>query len=194
MAESPFATREDLEELKAKGVVFNSPLAARCVVLAALVGSGLALWRRLPAWVLPENLTTAVEFSREVGLVAVVLCLATIAASVIVGLACNGFTLSAGLLLFVKLRPLVRENVLLSVAALILGGACGLALGYGFAAELFVLLRVEGVAGLTAALAELGLKFTKVVAGSALALAIVVAVVARIRFLLIHRPRKGARE
>lgn len=193
MAESPFATREDLEELKSKGVVFNSPLATRCLVLAALAGSGVALWGRIPAGALPDNATAALEFGREVGLAALVLCLATIAASVAVGLACNGFTLSAGLL-SVKLRPLVRENLLLSLAAGILAGACSVALGYRFAAELFVLLQVEGAPGLTAALAEIGLKFIKVVAGSALALALLVAVVARMRFLLIHRPRRGARE
>jgi len=193
MAESAFAGKEELQDLKAKGVVFSSPLATRSVVLAALVGSRLAGWDWVASAPEPGTLPAMIELARRVGLAAVVLCAVTVAASLFVTLAFNGFTLSAGFL-SLKLRPVRRESVWITLASVVLGALVGFLVTYAFAGELFLLIRTDDAASLGVGFGRLALRFAKVVALGALGAAVLVALASRARFLWLHRPRKGVRE
>ena len=193
MAESAFAGKEELQELKAKGVVFSSPLATRSVVLAALVGSSLAGWEWFVSTPTPETLPAMIELARRVGLAAAVLCAVAVAATLVVTLAFNGFTLSAGLL-SLKIRPVRRESVWITLASVVLGALVGSLVAYAFAGELFLLIRTDDAASLGAGFGRLALRFAKVVALGALGAAVLVALASRARFLWLHRPRRGVRE
>ncbi len=193
MAESAFAGKEELQELKARGVVFSSPLATRSVVLAALLGSSVAGWEWVTSAPAPETLPAMIELARRVGLAAVVLCAVTVAATLVVTLAFNGFTLSAGFL-SLKIRPVRRESVCITLASGVLGASVGSLLAYAFAGELFLLLRTTDAASLGASLGRLALRLAKVVALGAVGVAVIVTPVTRARFLWLHRSRKGVRE
>ncbi len=193
MAESAFAGKEELQELKSKGIVFSSPLASRSVVLAALAGSAVAGWEWVASAPAPDTVPAMIELARRVGLAAVVLCAVAAGATLVFALACNGFTLSAGFL-SLRLRPVRRERVWLALASVLLGTLVGYLLAYSFAGELFLLLRAGDAASLGASFGRLALRFAKVVALGALGVAVLVALASRARFLWLHRPRKGARE
>ncbi len=192
MAEGAFAGKEELQELKAKGVVFSSPLATRSVVLSALVGSSLAGWEWVASVPAPDTLPAMIELARRVGLAAVVLCAVTVTATLVVTLTFNGFTLSAGFL-SLKLRPVRRESVWITLASVGLGASLGCCVAYTFAGELFLLLRANEAASLGAGFGRLALRFAKVVGLGALGIAVLVALASRVRFLWLHRPRKGVR-
>ena len=213
MEERVLPTREELQELKARGIVFRSPLATRAVIVSAVLitllfilkGStvtGSMLVDGMPVDGTPADGTpvdgTGVERLAS-SLLSLVITTSVVAvlAGVIFSLLLNGFSISAKLIA-IKWRPIERTGVLVQLALLALGVALGAELLYALTGDLFLWLRAS-----TELLSDPSLASSSERARSSFIerlstrvivecvfLAILVAVTARVRFLYQNRVPK----
>ena len=170
MEERVLPTRDELQELKAQGIVFRSPLATRAVILSAVLITLL--------------------FTLKGSTV-------TVLAGVIFSLLLNGFSISAKLIA-IKWRPIERTGVLVQLALLALGVALGAELLYALTGDLFLWLRASTellsdpslISSSEQARSSFIERLSTRVIVECVFLAILVAVTARVRFLYQNRVPK----
>ncbi len=196
MTDTALPTREDLQALKREGIVFQAPVSVRAVSLAAIVGAAISAWPgnsgdfRL---LVPESLIQLKQMCEGAAIFSIVLTGAALAATLMVVLIFNGFTLSASLL-GPQAGKMLKPSILRSTGSLALGAAFGCGLGYLFAGDLFLLSRSTDQPSLAAALGTIGAALAKVAIGGLIAIALVSAASARLAFLLRHRVKRGSSE
>lgn len=185
---------EDLSELRARGVVFASPLVVRLAVSAALASAVLFLADRgaplEPQVDLADLSRMCIAALSTFSLLAAV----TIFVTTAVSLTLNGFFISAQILPL-RRRQRARRGIVSSLAVVGLGVVVGVIGFYAAARTLFGLLYLMGDPGqgLAAILDGLGAIGQRVAIGiivGSLFLAILAGGVARFGFLLRHRVAK----
>ena len=213
MEERVLPTREELQELKARGIVFRSPLATRAVIVSAVLitllfilkGStvtGSMLVDGMPVDGTPADGTpvdgTGVERLAS-SLLSLIITTSVVAvlAGVIFSLLLNGFSISAKLIA-IKWRPIERTGVLVQLALLALGVALGAELLYALTGDLFLWLRASTellsdpslISSSERARSSFIERLSTRVIVECVFLAILVAVTARVRFLYQNRVPK----
>ena len=203
MEERVLPTREELQELKAQGIVFRSPLATRAVILSAVlitllfILKGTTVTGSMPVDATPVDGTGVERLARSLLSLVVTTSVVAVLAGVIFSLLLNGFSISAKLIA-IKWRPIERTGVLVQLALLALGVALGAELLYALTGDLFLWLRAS-----TELLSDPSLASSSERARSSFIerlstrvivecvfLAILVAVTARVRFLYQNRVPK----
>ena len=196
MSDRRLPSKDELLELRSRGIVPSSPLALRLVACGAVAGSGFLLARTVVSslsW--PDSFAAL----REVLIVVLYVWVATSAvvlgSVLLAGLLCNGFFFSPVALSFRR-----RVDLRGAALSLLVKGAIGVALGfvvlYGFAGDVMMQLRVAessqpGTLRMDGFLEILRQLVFRVIVGS-LFLAILAAGAARGRFLWRHRVSKRA--
>ncbi len=203
MEERVLPTREELQELKARGIVFRSPLATRAVILSAVLITllftlkGSTVTGSMPVDVTPVDGTGVERLASSLLSLVITTSVVAVLAGVIFSLLLNGFSISAKLIA-IKWRPIERTGVLVQLALLALGVALGAELLYALTGDLFLWLRAS-----TELLSDPSLASSSERARSSFIerlstrvivecvfLAILVAVTARVRFLYQNRVPK----
>ncbi len=203
MEERVLPTREELQELKARGIVFRSPLATRAVILSAVLITllftlkGSTVTGSMPVDVTPVDVTGVERLASSLLSLVITTSVVAVLAGVIFSLLLNGFSISAKLIA-IKWRPIERTGVLVQLALLALGVALGAELLYALTGDLFLWLRAS-----TELLSDPSLASSSERARSSFIerlstrvivecvfLAILVAVTARVRFLYQNRVPK----
>ena len=125
MEERVLPTRDELQELKAQGIVFRSPLATRAVILSAVLITLLfTLKGSTVTGSMPVDVTGLERLARSLLSLVVTTSVVAVLAGVIFSLLLNGFSISAKLIA-IKWRPIERTGVLVQLALLALGVALG---------------------------------------------------------------------
>jgi flagellar biosynthesis protein FlhB len=203
MEERVLPTREELQELKARGIVFRSPLATRAVIVSAVlitllfILKGSTVTGSMPVDVTPVDGTGVERLASSLLSLVITTSVVAVLAGVIFSLLLNGFSISAKLIA-IKWRPIERTGVLVQLALLALGVALGAELLYALTGDLFLWLRAS-----TELLSDPSLASSSERARSSFIerlstrvivecvfLAILVAVTARVRFLYQNRVPK----
>ncbi len=203
MEERVLPTREELQELKARGIVFRSPLATRAVIVSAVLITllftlkGSTVTGSMPVDVTPVDGTGVERLASSLLSLVITTSVVAVLAGVIFSLLLNGFSISAKLIA-IKWRPIERTGVLVQLALLALGVALGAELLYALTGDLFLWLRAS-----TELLSDPSLASSSERARSSFIerlstrvivecvfLAILVAVTARVRFLYQNRVPK----
>ncbi len=187
---------ENLRALKEQGIIFSSPLAIRLTTVAVLLLTGVALARNPVGPLVPPDLATAQELGLHALKAAAAASTACAGTILLLSLIFNGFFLSAGLLSPRKRGP-DKINPLVRLGQGALGAALGLGALFGCSKSLFGALYLGSQeaggqpAGLALLRASLGAPFTAVIVGTVI-LAILVAGIARARFVLRNRVAKSS--
>jgi hypothetical protein len=185
---------EDLSELRARGVVFASPLVVRLAVSAALASTVLFLADRgaplEPQVDLAGLSRMCIAALSTFSLLAAV----TIFVTTAVSLTLNGFFISAQILPL-RRRQRARRGIVSSLAVVGLGLVVGVIGFYAAARTLFGLLYLmgdpgQGLAAILDGLAAIGQRVAIGIIVGSLFLAILAGGVARFGFLLRHRVAK----
>lgn len=185
---------EDLSELRARGVVFASPLVVRLAVSAALASAVLFLADRgaplEPQVDLADLSRMCIAALSTFSLLAAV----TIFVTTAVSLTLNGFFISAQILPL-RRRQRARRGIVSSLAVVGLGVVVGVIGFYAAARTLFGLLYLmgdpgQGLAAILDGLAAIGQRVAIGIIVGSLFLAILAGGVARFGFLLRHRVAK----
>jgi len=198
MEERVLPTREELQELKARGIVFRSPLATRAVIVSAVLITLLfTLKGSTVTGSMPVDVTGVERLASSLLSLVITTSVVAVLAGVIFSLLLNGFSISAKLIA-IKWRPIERTGVLVQLALLALGVALGAELLYALTGDLFLWLRAS-----TELLSDPSLASSSERARSSFIerlstrvivecvfLAILVAVTARVRFLYQNRVPK----
>ncbi|MEI6517239.1 MAG: hypothetical protein WCN89_00965 [bacterium] len=198
MEERVLPTREELQELKARGIVFRSPLATRAVIVSAVLITLLfTLKGSTVTGSMPVDVTGVERLASSLLSLVVTTSVVAVLAGVIFSLLLNGFSILAKLIA-IKWRPIERTGVLVQLALLALGVALGAELLYALTGDLFLWLRAS-----TELLSDPSLASSSERARSSFIerlstrvivecvfLAILVAVTARVRFLYQNRVPK----
>jgi len=203
MEERVLPTREELQELKARGIVFRSPLATRAVIVGAVlitllfILKGSTVTGSMPVDATPVDGTGVERLASSLLSLVITTSVVAVLAGVIFSLLLNGFSISAKLIA-IKWRPIERTGVLVQLALLALGVALGAELLYALTGDLFLWLRAS-----TELLSDPSLASSSERARSSFIerlstrvivecvfLAILVAVTARVRFLYQNRVPK----
>lgn len=198
MEERVLPTREELQELKAQGIVFRSPLATRAVILSAVLITLLfTLKGSTVTGSMPVDVTGLERLARSLLSLVVTTSVVAVLAGVIFSLLLNGFSISAKLIA-IKWRPIERTGVLVQLALLALGVALGAELLYALTGDLFLWLRASTellsdpslISSSERARSSFIERLSTRVIVECVFLAILVAVTARVRFLYQNRVPK----
>ena len=203
MEERVLPTREELQELKAQGIVFRSPLATRAVILSAVlitllfILKGSTVTGSMPVDATPVDGTGVERLARSLLSLVVTTSVVAVLAGVIFSLLLNGFSISAKLIA-IKWRPIERTGVLVQLALLALGAALGAELLYALTGDLFLWLRASTellsdpslISSSERARSSFIERLSTRVIVECVFLAILVAVTARVRFLYQNRVPK----
>ena len=203
MEERVLPTREELQELKAQGIVFRSPLATRAVILSAVLITllftlkGSTVTGSMPVDATPVDGTGVERLARSLLSLVVTTSVVAVLAGVIFSLLLNGFSISAKLIA-IKWRPIERTGVLVQLALLALGVALGAELLYALTGDLFLWLRASTellsdpslISSSEQARSSFIERLSTRVIVECVFLAILVAVTARVRFLYQNRVPK----
>ena len=203
MEERVLPTREELQELKAQGIVFRSPLATRAVILSAVlitllfILKGTTVTGSMPVDATPVDVTGVERLARSLLSLVVTTSVVAVLAGVIFSLLLNGFSISAKLIA-IKWRPIERTGVLVQLALLALGVALGAELLYALTGDLFLWLRASTellsdpslISSSERARSSFIERLSTRVIVECVFLAILVAVTARVRFLYQNRVPK----
>ena len=203
MEERVLPTREELQELKAQGIVFRSPLATRAVILSAVlitllfILKGSTVTGSMPVDATPVDGTGVERLARSLLSLVVTTSVVAVLAGVIFSLLLNGFSISAKLIA-IKWRPIERTGVLVQLALLALGAALGAELLYALTGDLFLWLRASTellsdpslISSSEQARSSFIERLSTRVIVECVFLAILVAVTARVRFLYQNRVPK----
>ena len=203
MEERVLPTREELQELKAQGIVFRSPLATRAVILSAVLITllftlkGSTVTGSMPVDATPVDGTGVERLARSLLSLVVTTSVVAVLAGVIFSLLLNGFSISAKLIA-IKWRPIERTGVLVQLALLALGVALGAELLYALTGDLFLWLRASTellsdpslISSSERARSSFIERLSTRVIVECVFLAILVAVTARVRFLYQNRVPK----
>ena len=203
MEERVLPTREELQELKAQGIVFRSPLATRAVILSAVLITllftlkGSTVTGSMPVDATPVDGTGVERLARSLLSLVVTTSVVAVLAGVIFSLLLNGFSISAKLIA-IKWRPIERTGVLVQLALLALGAALGAELLYALTGDLFLWLRASTellsdpslISSSERARSSFIERLSTRVIVECVFLAILVAVTARVRFLYQNRVPK----
>ena len=203
MEERVLPTREELQELKAQGIVFRSPLATRAVILSAVlitllfILKGTTVTGSMPVDATPVDVTGVERLARSLLSLVVTTSVVAVLAGVIFSLLLNGFSISAKLIA-IKWRPIERTGVLVQLALLALGAALGAELLYALTGDLFLWLRASTellsdpslISSSERARSSFIERLSTRVIVECVFLAILVAVTARVRFLYQNRVPK----
>ncbi len=203
MEERVLPTREELQELKAQGIVFRSPLATRAVILSAVlitllfILKGTTVTGSMPVDATPVDVTGVERLARSLLSLVVTTSVVAVLAGVIFSLLLNGFSISAKLIA-IKWRPIERTGVLVQLALLALGVALGAELLYALTGDLFLWLRASTellsdpslISSSEQARSSFIERLSTRVIVECVFLAILVAVTARVRFLYQNRVPK----
>ena len=198
MEERVLPTREELQELKAQGIVFRSPLATRAVILSAVLITLLfTLKGSTVTGSMPVDVTGLERLARSLLSLVVTTSVVAVLAGVIFSLLLNGFSISAKLIA-IKWRPIERTGVLVQLALLALGVALGAELLYALTGDLFLWLRASTellsdpslISSSEQARSSFIERLSTRVIVECVFLAILVAVTARVRFLYQNRVPK----
>ena len=203
MEERVLPTREELQELKAQGIVFRSPLATRAVILSAVlitllfILKGSTVTGSMPVDATPVDGTGVERLARSLLSLVVTTSVVAVLAGVIFSLLLNGFSISAKLIA-IKWRPIERTGVLVQLALLALGVALGAELLYALTGDLFLWLRASTellsdpslISSSERARSSFIERLSTRVIVECVFLAILVAVTARVRFLYQNRVPK----
>ena len=198
MEERVLPTREELQELKAQGIVFRSPLATRAVILSAVLITLLfTLKGSTVTGSMPVDVTGLERLARSLLSLVVTTSVVAVLAGVIFSLLLNGFSISAKLIA-IKWRPIERTGVLVQLALLALGAALGAELLYALTGDLFLWLRASTellsdpslISSSERARSSFIERLSTRVIVECVFLAILVAVTARVRFLYQNRVPK----
>ncbi len=203
MEERVLPTREELQELKAQGIVFRSPLATRAVILSAVlitllfILKGTTVTGSMPVDATPVDGTGVERLARSLLSLVVTTSVVAVLAGVIFSLLLNGFSISAKLIA-IKWRPIERTGVLVQLALLALGVALGAELLYALTGDLFLWLRASTellsdpslISSSEQARSSFIERLSTRVIVECVFLAILVAVTARVRFLYQNRVPK----
>lgn len=198
MEERVLPTREELQELKAQGIVFRSPLATRAVILSAVLITLLfTLKGSTVTGSMPVDVTGVERLARSLLSLVVTTSVVAVLAGVIFSLLLNGFSISAKLIA-IKWRPIERTGVLVQLALLALGVALGAELLYALTGDLFLWLRASTellsdpslISSSERARSSFIERLSTRVIVECVFLAILVAVTARVRFLYQNRVPK----
>ena len=191
MEERVLPTRDELQELKAQGIVFRSPLATRAVILSAVLITLLfTLKGSTVTGSMPVDVTGLERLARSLLSLVVTTSVVAVLAGVIFSLLLNGFSISAKLIA-IKWRPIERTGVLVQLALLALGVALGAELLYALTGDLFLWLRASTellsdpslISSSERARSSFIERLSTRVIVECVFLAILVAVTARVRFL-----------
>lgn len=198
MEERVLPTRDELQELKAQGIVFRSPLATRAVILSAVLITLLfTLKGSTVTGSMPVDVTGLERLARSLLSLVVTTSVVAVLAGVIFSLLLNGFSISAKLIA-IKWRPIERTGVLVQLALLALGVALGAELLYALTGDLFLWLRASTellsdpslISSSERARSSFIERLSTRVIVECVFLAILVAVTARVRFLYQNRVPK----
>ncbi|MCX6115593.1 MAG: EscU/YscU/HrcU family type III secretion system export apparatus switch protein [Proteobacteria bacterium] len=198
MEERVLPTREELQELKAQGIIFRSPLATRAVILSAVLITLLfTLKGSTVTGSMPVDVTGLERLARSLLSLVVTTSVVAVLAGVIFSLLLNGFSISAKLIA-IKWRPIERTGVLVQLALLALGVALGAELLYALTGDLFLWLRASTellsdpslISSSEQARSSFIERLSTRVIVECVFLAILVAVTARVRFLYQNRVPK----
>ena len=198
MEERVLPTREELQELKAQGIVFRSPLATRAVILSAVLITLLFILKGTTVTgSMPVDVTGLERLARSLLSLVVTTSVVAVLAGVIFSLLLNGFSISAKLIA-IKWRPIERTGVLVQLALLALGVALGAELLYALTGDLFLWLRASTellsdpslISSSEQARSSFIERLSTRVIVECVFLAILVAVTARVRFLYQNRVPK----
>ena len=198
MEERVLPTREELQELKAQGIVFRSPLATRAVIVSAVLITLLfTLKGSTVTGSMPVDGTGVEMLARSLLSLVVTTSVVAVLAGVIFSLLLNGFSISAKLIA-IKWRPIERTGVLVQLALLALGAALGAELLYALTGDLFLWLRASTellsdpslISSSERARSSFIERLSTRVIVECVFLAILVAVTARVRFLYQNRVPK----
>ena len=203
MEERVLPTREELQELKAQGIVFRSPLATRAVILSAVLITllftlkGSTVTGSMPVDATPVDGTGVERLASSLLSLVVTTSVVAVLAGVIFSLLLNGFSISAKLIA-IKWRPIERTGVLVQLALLALGAALGAELLYALTGDLFLWLRASTellsdpslISSSERARSSFIERLSTRVIVECVFLAILVAVTARVRFLYQNRVPK----
>ncbi len=203
MEERVLPTREELQELKAQGIVFRSPLATRAVIVSAVlitllfILKGSTVTGSMPVDATPVDVTGVERLARSLLSLVVTTSVVAVLAGVIFSLLLNGFSISAKLIA-IKWRPIERTGVLVQLALLALGVALGAELLYALTGDLFLWLRASTellsdpslISSSERARSSFIERLSTRVIVECVFLAILVAVTARVRFLYQNRVPK----
>ena len=203
MEERVLPTRDELQELKAQGIVFRSPLATRAVILSAVlitllfILKGSTVTGSMPVDATPVDGTGVERLARSLLSLVVTTSVVAVLAGVIFSLLLNGFSISAKLIA-IKWRPIERTGVLVQLALLALGVALGAELLYALTGDLFLWLRASTellsdpslISSSERARSSFIERLSTRVIVECVFLAILVAVTARVRFLYQNRVPK----
>ena len=198
MEERVLPTRDELQELKAQGIVFRSPLATRAVILSAVLITLLfTLKGSTVTGSMPVDVTGLERLARSLLSLVVTTSVVAVLAGVIFSLLLNGFSISAKLIA-IKWRPIERTGVLVQLALLALGAALGAELLYALTGDLFLWLRASTellsdpslISSSERARSSFIERLSTRVIVECVFLAILVAVTARVRFLYQNRVPK----
>ena len=198
MEERVLPTRDELQELKAQGIVFRSPLATRAVIVSAVLITLLfTLKGSTVTGSMPVDVTGLERLARSLLSLVVTTSVVAVLAGVIFSLLLNGFSISAKLIA-IKWRPIERTGVLVQLALLALGAALGAELLYALTGDLFLWLRASTellsdpslISSSERARSSFIERLSTRVIVECVFLAILVAVTARVRFLYQNRVPK----
>ena len=198
MEERVLPTRDELQELKAQGIVFRSPLATRAVIVSAVLITLLfTLKGSTVTGSMPVDVTGLERLARSLLSLVVTTSVVAVLAGVIFSLLLNGFSISAKLIA-IKWRPIERTGVLVQLALLALGVALGAELLYALTGDLFLWLRASTellsdpslISSSERARSSFIERLSTRVIVECVFLAILVAVTARVRFLYQNRVPK----
>lgn len=203
MEEWVLPTREELQELKAQGIVFRSPLAIRAVILSAVLITllftlkGSTVTGSVPVNGTPVDGTGVERLASSLLSLVVTTSLVAVLAGVIFSLLLNGFSISAKLIA-IKWRPVERTGILVQLALLALGVALGAELLYALTGDLFLWLRASTellsdpslISSSDRARSSFIERLSTRVIVECVFLAILAAVTARVRFLYQNRVPK----
>lgn len=203
MEERVLPTREELQQLKAQGIVFRSPLATRAVIVSAVLITLLFILKEstvtgsMPVDATPVDVTGVERLARSLLSLVVTTSVVAVLAGVIFSLLLNGFSISAKLIA-IKWRPIERTGVLVQLALLALGVALGAELLYALTGDLFLWLRASTellsdpslISSSERARSSFIERLSTRVIVECVFLAILVAVTARVRFLYQNRVPK----
>ena len=198
MEERVLPTREELQELKAQGIVFRSPLATRAVIVSAVLITLLfTLKGSTVTGSMPVDVTGVERLASSLLSLVVTTSVVAVLAGVIFSLLLNGFSISAKLIA-IKWRPIERTGVLVQLALLALGVALGAELLYALTGDLFLWLRASTellsdpslISSSERARSSFIERLSTRVIVECVFLAILVAVTARVRFLYQNRVPK----
>lgn len=198
MEERVLPTREELQELKAQGIIFRSPLATRAVIVSAVLITLLfTLKGSTVTGSMPVDGTGVERLARSLLSLVVTTSVVAVLAGVIFSLLLNGFSISAKLIA-IKWRPIERTGVLVQLALLALGAALGAELLYALTGDLFLWLRASTellsdpslISSSERARSSFIERLSTRVIVECVFLAILVAVTARVRFLYQNRVPK----